>query len=98
MNKIAFTAVYDPRYRRDPTPWSLGLAEENVAGYQSVKESGTSSDPFFVSKFPTRFASEMEAQKEANNLNQHYFNLNRREAFLVVVSSMKAQNEEKRLK
>lgn len=58
--------------------FSIGIADENVAGYSPMKE-------------PIYFPSYEEAQAEAERRNE-LMGLTRHEAALIVISSMRAQN------
>lgn len=72
--------------------WTLGIAEEDKPGYYPVKESGDAEDPLYLSKFETRFDTQEDAKTMAQILNWDYFMLTKKEAFEIVLSSMRAQN------
>lgn len=62
---------------------SIGVADRDVAGYSPLRE-------------PLYFKTYDEAQKEADRRNEQ-LGLTLEEAELIVLSSMRAQNERKRL-
>jgi hypothetical protein len=88
---LAYTAVIADE-AKDGMYYTLGIAEEDVAGYSPVKETGDPSDPFFVAKFPTRFNTIKEADEQAKKLNREMLHISDTEALLIVTSSMRAQN------